>query len=133
MRSRPLREGERQLAWVWGVSSVVSLLLAPLWVKLAPLLPRCTFRHLTGFPCPTCGSTRAALALASGHPLEAFLWNPLVVILGALFVGGGLLAPAWSLLRLPVPVLSTGAWRAIRVVALLAILANWAHLVIRMR
>lgn len=73
--------------------------------------PSCPFRALTGLLCPLCGSLRAAHALAHGHLGEAFLLNPLTLVLGALFVveraagptfgsgapgGGGKLGPAFA-------------------------------------
>lgn len=49
----------------------------------------CGFRHVTGVPCPTCGSTRAVASLLTGHPAEAVFYNPLVVVL--LTIGAGVL------------------------------------------
>ncbi len=132
MKWRPLRRGERELALVWGFTSVVALGMVSLAGKLAPFLPRCTFRHLTGLPCPTCGSTRAVLALLEGRPLEAVLWNPLAVLAGTLFLLGGLAAPVWAVFRLPVPVVPKAGWRGFRVIVVAALLANWLYLVIRM-
>src|SRR5439155_751705 len=40
----------------------------------------CTFKRLTGLPCPACGSTRAMMAAAAGHPLDAIAWNPLCTL-----------------------------------------------------
>jgi hypothetical protein len=54
--------------------------------------PLCVFRRFTGVPCPTCGTTRAVLAVGSGRVVEAVLLNPFVTIAGA--VGG-----AWLALR----------------------------------
>jgi uncharacterized protein DUF2752 len=42
--------------------------------------PICTFRALTGFTCPGCGSTRALHHLLHGHVIEAFMLNPLLLI-----------------------------------------------------
>lgn len=41
----------------------------------------CLFRHLTGIPCPSCGSTRAALSLLHGDLLNSIMWNPFGIIL----------------------------------------------------
>ncbi len=41
------------------------------------LLPVCTFRQVTGVPCPGCGSTRALTALANADLLSAFRLNPM--------------------------------------------------------
>jgi len=43
--------------------------------------PSCPFRMLTGFDCPGCGSSRALHQLLHGHPIKAFEFNPLLVIL----------------------------------------------------
>ncbi len=40
----------------------------------------CLFRNATGLPCPTCGSTRAALAVADGRLLDAVVLNPLMTV-----------------------------------------------------
>lgn len=61
-------------------------LLARFAAPLFKLLPACTFRQVTGVPCPSCGATRAGLALAQGDLMLALSYNPLVVIsLGILF------------------------------------------------
>lgn len=37
----------------------------------------CFIKNTTGYPCPACGTTRAAHLLLQGHLKEAFLLNPL--------------------------------------------------------
>ncbi len=39
----------------------------------------CPFLTLTGLPCPGCGLQRAVRALFTGHPLQSFLYHPLVL------------------------------------------------------
>jgi len=39
----------------------------------------CTFRMVTGKPCPTCGMTRATCALAHGEWFTAMAYHPLVI------------------------------------------------------
>jgi hypothetical protein len=47
----------------------------------------CWLKRLTGVPCPTCGSTRAMLALAHADPWLALRQSPFVVAaLGAALV-----------------------------------------------
>jgi hypothetical protein len=41
----------------------------------------CPLRTLTGIPCPLCGMTTAATALASGDPRAALAANPFVLLL----------------------------------------------------
>ncbi|MGQ9495106.1 MAG: DUF2752 domain-containing protein [Thermoanaerobaculaceae bacterium] len=62
------------------------------WPQWAQLLPPCPFRELTGLPCPTCGTTRAALALGQGNLGQAISINPLAVatLLGAAGFSGWL-------------------------------------------
>jgi hypothetical protein len=41
----------------------------------------CTFRSITGLPCPFCGTTRAFGAFSQGQFLESLRLNPLAFIL----------------------------------------------------
>jgi hypothetical protein len=77
-----------------------AILLVALWLLLggANLLlsaatkhpvQLCLFKRVTGFPCPTCGFTRGMLALLQGHPVQAWLYNPLLFSL--LGITGGVL------------------------------------------
>jgi hypothetical protein len=45
----------------------------------------CLFKRLTGVPCPTCGFTRGAISLLGGHIAQAWLYNPLLFLVLALF------------------------------------------------
>lgn len=47
----------------------------------------CQFKRVTGRPCPGCGSTRGVLALLDARPIEAWLWNPLVMTALAVLAG----------------------------------------------
>ena len=44
------------------------------------VFPPCPFRALTGFHCPGCGTLRGLHQLLHGHLLEAFSFNPLMVL-----------------------------------------------------
>jgi len=46
----------------------------------------CVFKTVTGFPCPTCGSTRVVTSLLKFDIIEAFGWNPLVFLIGIAFI-----------------------------------------------
>jgi hypothetical protein len=121
---------------IWGsvgtavaVCGVLALALAP---ELLSLIPGCLWKAATGWPCPTCGATRAAGAMAMGHPMEALAWNPLVGLasLAGLFylpyawlVAAGLIAPirtGW---------LTAPATPALRWLLLAALILNWIYLV----
>jgi hypothetical protein len=115
------------MLWVAAVAS--ALILRPIWIALAPHLRTCTFRRLSGIPCPTCGTTRSALAMLDFDLASAFLVNPLAALAGFAFVAGGAAALVWLVLRWPMP--SFGLrWSRPWTLALIGILVgNWAYLI----
>ncbi|GEJ57544.1 DUF2752 domain-containing protein [Anaeromyxobacter diazotrophicus] len=90
----------------------------------------CPFRALTGVPCATCGMTRAFVRLAHGEVAAAALASPF----GALLAAGAWLFAAAAAVRLalglPWPRVSAGAARRLALLGVLALLANWAFLVV---
>jgi hypothetical protein len=70
--------GELDHELIWLAVSVSSLAIAGIWFALGLPWPRCIFHDLTGWPCPSCGMTRAATEFMRGHLPAAFRWNPLV-------------------------------------------------------
>lgn len=117
---------------VAGAGALLAL-TTPYWPLLASLLPPCPFRTLTGIPCPTCGSTRALLALARGHLLEALASNPLLTAgAGAIPAALGFWAVLFALGKpLPRQVKALESrWPSwLRSAVLLALLANWLWVV----
>jgi hypothetical protein len=90
----------------------------------------CYFKAVTGWPCMTCGGTRATWLLLSLDPAGALAMNPLATI-GVVTVAAWALAdlallPRGSALRLR---LSPRAANAVRVGGALALLVNWAYLI----
>jgi hypothetical protein len=128
---RPPTREERQLALLWGVVVVCTLLLRPFWLAVAPFLPACPFRAITGIPCPTCGSTHAAIALMHGRLGAALGANPLAALAGIAFFAGGLVAPVWAALRWPVPDVPAPLPRWARAAIVAALLASWAYLIVK--
>jgi hypothetical protein len=91
----------------------------------------CVFHQLTGLPCLTCGSSRAAAALLRGDVLGAVVLQPLAT-LGGLLVAAACGVHAFFLLALRRSVRIRFAPERIRSVwlALLALaVLNWAYLV----
>jgi hypothetical protein len=90
----------------------------------------CAFKALTGLPCPTCGSTRAAVHLARLDVASGVAMNPL-------FVAGATLLVTWGLADLLLMTrgralgieVSPGLARVLRAFAVAAIVANWAYLI----
>jgi hypothetical protein len=112
-----------------GGGAVAALAAARFLPGIAVLLPACPLRALTGLPCPTCGTTRALLALAAGHPAAAIAWNPLAVLAVLSSVGVG----AWGLGRAiaprRLPAWSPGGRETLWVRGMaVAVLLNWAYL-----
>ena len=94
-------------------------------------LPRCVFKTVTGLPCPSCGVTRAVIALSRGQLAHGLFMNPLAAIAcGAALV---YLAYAAAVLafRLPRfrPVLSPAGARVVRIATVAVIGVNWIWLI----
>ena len=51
----------------------------------------CPIKNIAGIPCPSCGTTRAVIAIINGHFSEAALINPL----GYLAVVATAVLPVW--------------------------------------
>ncbi len=119
----------RQLGLLWGAVSVTLVAVSPLASRLASLLPACRFKALLGIPCPTCGSTRAALDLASFDLVGALVRYPLATVGWTLLIGGGLVAGIAALLGYGVPELPNRLSLAVKLGLLALFLANWAYLI----
>lgn len=121
--------GKKRLAVVTLLAVGLALAVA-IWP--AAWLPVCPFHRLTGFPCPTCGSTRCVRALLLGDWQAAFRLQPLVATL----VGAGALglACAWVAVWRGWPAPAVTASRrekwALSLAAVAVVVGNWAHLIV---
>lgn len=120
---------ERQLGLLWGGVALLLVALSPMAPRLAETLPACPVRTLVDLPCPTCGSTRAALALSRFDVAAAISASPLATAGWAGLIIGGLVAGLLALwgrpLREPDWIQSAPArWALVAIV-----LANWIYLV----
>lgn len=103
--------------------------LSSLAARMAALLPACPFKSLSGMPCPSCGTTRAAVALARLDLMDAVAVNPLATLAWLGLIGGGLIAGLRAVCGKPWPeprwqLSAPGRWLLLSV-----ILANWIYLV----
>jgi len=115
---------------LWSAAAISALLLRPVWIVIAPHLGSCTFRTLAGIPCPTCGTTRTALALLNFDFGSAVAVNPLATIAAvAFFIGGGV-ALIWVLVRGPVPTLKLSWSRRWTGAVVGVVLINWIYLIL---
>jgi len=124
---------------VWPAVALVAYVLAHALVLALPA-PRdnapvlCVFRAVTRVPCPTCGATRATLALASGEVRLAFRYNPLIsaawLLLPAVLLATLVFRARWHSLSL-----ATRKWavRGVVLVLVLAGLANWVYVIRNLR
>ena len=127
-RWRPPRKDERELAWVAFGVAVAGIALSPLAAVVAGLLPPCLFRQWVGVPCPSCGATRAILALGRLDVAAAVAVNPLACAALVSLIAAGLVAPWWLRFGGSLPVFTTAARRALLWGALAAAAVNWLYL-----
>lgn len=127
------RELDHERLWASvALAGVVVLALGQVSASLDVPIPLCPLKHVTGIPCPTCGGTRALRALGHGAFLAALRWNPLVTLTALALLPFLVYAALVTLLGWPrVRVLFAPAdQRWLRIAAWVAILANWAFLIL---
>ncbi len=126
---RASRDLEVALLVTLPAAALVSSVSTP--AAIGRLVGPCWVHVLTGFPCPTCGITRALVALARGRWWAAFQVQPLITIAATLAVlympwAAGVLARGWPPLRIE---LRGPKRRALRWSIVGAVLINWAYLI----
>ena len=130
---RRLERGAIDHELIWSSIAFVSLAGFWLYTRLPDAEPLiCPFHALTGWPCVTCGGTRATMALMRGAVSEAFRWNPLVALAGLAsvpYLAYAVTVVAFGLPRVHVQ-LGSRDWTWIRVSTVAAVAATWTFLVI---
>jgi hypothetical protein len=122
-------QGRIEFGIIYG-SIAGLILLAGRFLPLSSLAPACAFRALTGFPCPTCGSTRSIVNLAHGDIPSALAMNPLtgMAALGAVAVlFYSLFSLAFSIPIVTID-LSEREKDWMRAAAVVVLLFNWLYL-----
>ncbi len=131
---RRARPGELDHELLWLSVSLGGLVAAGAWLSAGLPWPHCLFLAVTGWPCVSCGATRAAIQLLHGHFLEAFRWNPLAfiafsaVILFDIYAAIVLVARAP---RLRISNATSTQKRSIRFLILIMLALNWIYLLTR--
>ncbi len=124
---------QRLLVFPFGLLALLGLVASRFATDQVLRLAHCPLRDLSGIPCPTCGGTHAAVALAHGRLAEAFTSSPLVaggLILFSVWVAAGVimtLVPAWRREM----VLSDKEKRTARILAVLIVVSGWAWMILR--
>jgi len=123
----------RLLVFPFGILAVFGLAIVRFKPELVLQLAHCPLRDMTGVPCPTCGGTHTAVALAHGRLADAFAANPLVavglVVFGIWLLTGVLTTVAPGLRR--DLVLTSSEKRTARILAVLIILGAWIREIFR--
>jgi hypothetical protein len=130
---RRLEADEIDHELIWSVVGLAAVALAIMGSPFVALLHLpCAFKAVTGLPCPTCGATRAVLALLHGEWPSAFRMNPLLTLVLAGWVTWlpyGLATGARAGRRLRIAC-STQDCTCLRILAAGAIAANWVFLIL---
>jgi hypothetical protein len=129
-RYRPGR-GELDPELLWLGVSVGGVLAAGLWLAAGLPWPHCLMLTLSGYPCVTCGATRAAIELFHGNFYEAWRWNPLMFAFFsfvALFDAYAIFVWATGAPRLRVSGLTSLQKNFIRLLVLTLLALNWVYL-----
>jgi hypothetical protein len=110
------------LVWTFLLGAVVVV------AKVTGVEPKlCTFRILSGLPCPSCGATRGVLRLLEGDIPGGFLMNPLVMITLLVLGIGFALRLAFSL-KVVWNFTPRERW-IFGALVVVAVLANWAWVI----
>lgn len=115
--------------WAILFVGIGSLLAVSFLEPVLVLIPPCVVHSLTGWPCPSCGTTRAALALAGGELLAGLRLQPLFVlvcvVVGLFSLHAPLAAIAGKKLRFE---LDAGERVVLRCVLVVLVVLNWFYL-----
>jgi hypothetical protein len=116
---------------IWGPMAILFIATAGLLKGLAPGMPVCIFHEITGYPCLTCGGTRALIALSRFDLVSSFMFNPLVPLFALGLIVFSLLFFAGAVTNRSVKInLTRRGKRVIRYSAIIIIVLNWVFLVI---
>lgn len=66
--------------------SGITYFICTLFYFQSTYYPVCLIKNLTGFPCPSCGTTRSVNAIFSGNLSEALAINPFGIIVSSAMV-----------------------------------------------
>jgi len=112
------------IVFVWSACGASMVWLSAYFHRPVQL---CLVKRLTGVACPTCGFTRGALSLLGGHIAQAWLYNPLLYTVLALFSAVIAVRIIWAR-RLCIS-LTSKERKAAWIVAGTLFFVNWAYVI----
>ena len=90
----------------------------------------CLFHDLTGYPCLSCGATRAANALFEGDILGMIYYNPLIVLFCAGLFFFSLFKALEYIFKFRINLrLDRSYALALRILTVISVIANWTFLI----
>ncbi|MCK5852070.1 DUF2752 domain-containing protein [bacterium] len=96
--------------------------------KLSNYIDLCLFKRFTGYPCPTCGTTRGIISLLHGKFIEAWEYNPLVFSIGIIVIIDLLFKFIFAR-SIKISFKKRGR-KIVWLVAIVLFLANWAYVIL---
>ncbi len=114
---------------IWGIISIVLFLVARFFPFFKYNIPLCTFRRVTGIPCPTCGMTTSFVFLTHFQILDGFYASPLgtlVFIFSFLCVIYLFLTIIFKLPKIKI-VMSRKEKSIFMIVLVLSLILNWIY------
>jgi hypothetical protein len=135
---KPQSAERTDFEYVFGVLFIPLYTLFVFLLSRLPLswVPRCRFHATTGIPCPGCGAFRGARLLFSGHALEAWLTQPILISVAFFALAYSLYSWIVVVGRLPrlhiefVPARRRSVQRKMILVSVLLFLTNWMYLIL---
>ena len=116
---------------IWLAVSAAAFAGAALWLGTGLAWPQCPFLAVTGFPCLTCGATRALIAFAHGDFSRALSWHPLAFVAFWGVIAFDLYAIVVLLGRTPrlrMVDWTNGEKKTARIAVVAVIVLNWIYL-----
>ena len=127
-RAHPVDRAVAGLSELAVASAFLAARTQPWWGERVRIL--CPLLELTGVPCPTCGGTRALVALAQADVLGALAWNPMVALAGMLAVAWSVAAVAMLVGLVQPPAIPTALPARVRLAVPVLVLLNEAWLLL---
>ncbi len=122
--------GQIEFGIIYG-SMALLILGAARVLPILSIAPSCVFKGITGFPCPTCGTTRSVLYLSQGDIATALAMNPLAslgLIAAVPYFFYSVITLIFNLPRMSF-ILTDREKKAVHATAVMFLLVQWAYLI----